>query len=355
MSVTIRDVARQAGVSVATVSKILNRKPGISEATTQRVEAVMKKLDYAPNSRAASLARRSARSVIYLTQLPEDIAYKNPHRFDILCGVQSALAEKGYSLFVMDAGAQPGETVSRIVMQKLADGVIFHGVPIDKGTAALLTRRRFPHLVIGHPGADTRLCWVEINQTVGGQIAAEHLLERGYRRIGVLCGSSSEELSYLRLRGFRIAMQDAGLPVNEDWILHTGCGLEGSFQGALDLLRRADRPSAVICSSNLHALGLYQAARSLGMRVPGDVAVITFDKYPYSALLDPPPSYVHLDVNDLGRTAGKMLLRELKDPELLVQSYTTLPQLAVGATTPFARSRAGHPEQKPPQGGQEDE
>lgn len=209
MSVTIRDVAREAGVSVATVSKILNGKPGISEATTRRVEAVMKALDYAPDSRAASLARKSARNIVCLTQLPADIAYKNPHRFDILCGILSELNEKGYTLTLMNAAAEisPGAAVERIVRRKLADGIIFHGVPIDKATAALLNRNQFPHIVIGRPGADSRLCWVEIDQTLGGQIAAEHLLERGYRRIGFLTGPADEEIAYLRLRGFRIAMQ----------------------------------------------------------------------------------------------------------------------------------------------------
>lgn len=339
MAVTIRDVASAAGVSVATVSKILNGKPGISEATTRRVEEVMKQLDFAPNSRAASLARRSARSVIYLTQLPADIAYKNPHRFDILCGVQSALDEKGYTLTVMNAGGEPGVVLERIVLRQLADGVIVHGVPLDKGAAALLIRRKFPHIVIGHPGADTRLCWVEINQTLGGQIAAEHLLERGYRRIAFLAGRSGEEISYLRLRGFRIAMHEAGLRVNEDWILHTAPGLAGCYEGALDLLRRENRPRAVICASNLHAFSLYQVAHALGLSIPEDVAVITFDKYPYSAVLDPLPTLVHIDVNDLGRTAGKMMLRELKNPELLVQSYTTLPQLICNATTPAVSER----------------
>lgn len=102
MAITIKDVAARAGVSVTTVSKILNRRPGISEETTQRVEQVMRELEYAPNSRAASLARRATRNIIYLTSLPADIAYTNPHMFDILCGVQGALSEKGYTLTIMD-------------------------------------------------------------------------------------------------------------------------------------------------------------------------------------------------------------------------------------------------------------
>lgn len=218
MPITIKDVAARAGVSVATVSKILNHHPGISEETTRRVEQVMRELEYAPNSRAASLARRATRNIIYLTSLPADIAYTNPHMFDILCGVQSALSEKGYTLTIMDTCREeaPGSTAEQIILQKLADGMIVHGAAIDKNISALLVRRKFPHILIGHPGDGSRLCWVDTNQILGGQIAAEHLLERGYRNIGFLAEGTTDEIAYLRLRGFRIAMQEAGVPVRED-------------------------------------------------------------------------------------------------------------------------------------------
>ena len=98
MPVTIKDVAREAGVSISTVSKVINDMPGISEATTLRVKEVMRRLDYAPNSRAAGLARKSARCIAFLAKLEEFEPYTNPHLFDIMCGVQEALSKKGYSL-----------------------------------------------------------------------------------------------------------------------------------------------------------------------------------------------------------------------------------------------------------------
>ena len=336
MAVTIKDVAREAGVSVATVSKVLNQRPGISEATARRVEAVMRALDFAPNSRAASLARRSTRNVIFLTCLPPDIAYTNPHRFDILCGAESVLAEKGYTLTVVDASRDPapGATAERIIRQKLADGMIVHGAPVGRELAALLIHRQFPHILIGHPGSEARVCWVDVDQTLGGQIATEHLLARGYRRIGFLT-EGEEEIAYLRLRGFRISMGEAGVPVREDWLVHASAGLAGSYEGAFRLLQMEDRPDAVVCGSNLLAFGLYQVAQRLGVAIPEQMALITFDRFPLSGVIDPLPSLVQIDVHDLGRTAGAMLLKKLHDPDLLVQSYTTLPRLICNATTPF--------------------
>ena len=230
---------------------------------------------------------------------------------------------------------RPGSTAEQIILQKLADGMIVHGAAIDKNISALLVRRKFPHILIGHPGDNSRLCWVDTNQTLGGQIAAEHLLERGYRNIGFLTEGATDEIAYLRLRGFRIAMQEAGVPVREDWILHTTADLEGSYHAAFGLLSMQQRPDAVICGSNLLAFGLYQVAAKQGLNIPEEMALITFDRYPYSTVLDPLPTFVQIDVHDLGRTAGAMMLRVLKRPELLVQTYATLPQLVCNATTPY--------------------
>jgi LacI family transcriptional regulator len=337
MSVTIKDVAREAGVSISTVSKVLNHWPTISQQTVQRVEAVMKQLDYAPNNRAASLARRTTRNIVYLTSLAPDAAYNNPHMFDIMCGVQSALDKHGYSLTLVNTAAeeQPGVTAERIIMQKLADGMVIHGTAINKYISSLLIRRDFPHIIIGHPHYDNRLCWVDTNNVLGGQLAAEHLFERGYQRIGFLGGRENDEISNLRLQGFRMAMQEQGYAVNEDWIMHSADDLEGSYTGAFSLLQRQDTPDAVICSSNLMAFGFQRVAETLHVRVPEQIAMITFDKYPYSAVIDPSPTLVHINVYDMGCEAGKMLLRELKNPGLQVQSYTTLPQVLCRATTPY--------------------
>ena len=116
----------------------------------------------------------------------------------------------------------------------------------------------------------------------------------------------------------------------------SGCAdLEGSYHAAFGLLSMQQRPDAVICGSNLLAFGLYQVAAKQGLNIPEEMALITFDRYPYSTVLDPLPTFVQIDVHDLGRTAGAMMLRVLKRPELLVQTYATLPQLVCNATTPY--------------------
>ena len=182
MPVTIKDVAREAGVSISTVSKVINDMPCISEATTLRVKEVMRRLDYAPNSRAAGLARKSARCIAFLAKLDEFEPYTNPHLFDIMCGIQEALCAKGYSLMLLDATLTD---VEQIMLSRAADGIIVHGGALTRPIHQLLVTRKFTHIVIGHP-SDTRINWVDTDNALGGRIAFEHLLECGCRDIAFL-------------------------------------------------------------------------------------------------------------------------------------------------------------------------
>ena len=141
MSATIKDVAREAGVSISTVSKVLNDVPGISEATTLRVREIMRRLDYAPNSRAAGLARKSARCIAFLAKLDEFEPYTNPHLFDILCGIQEALCAKGYSLMLLDATLTD---VEQVMLSRAIDGIIVHGGALTRPVHQLLVTRKFP-------------------------------------------------------------------------------------------------------------------------------------------------------------------------------------------------------------------
>ena len=300
MAVTIKDVAREAGVSIATVSKIINGAPGISEATTRRVEEVMRALDYAPNSRAASLARKSARCVAFLAELDEAAPYTNPHLFDIMCGVQTALFSKGYALTLLDSLSAD---VEKMILSRAFDGIIVHGGALTRPIASLLIARRFPHIVIGHP-SDVRLNWVDTDHTLGGRIACEHLIDCGCERLAFMGEGETAGISNQRLTGFRTA-----------------------------LLGRGELPQGIVCGSNLLAYAFTLAAAERGVAIPGDMLLITFDRYPYSGLISPEPTLVQIDVRDMGRAAAKQLLQGLKKPELRVQSYTTLPSLIEGQST----------------------
>ncbi len=338
MAVTISDVAKEAGVSISTVSKVLNNWTTISPATTERVRTVMARLNYTPNARAVSFARQNTRNIVYLTALSKNEAYRNPHMFDIMCGVYSQLAKWGYTLSLVDTSEDtyPCESVSRVISQKCADALIVHGSAITKQeTADLILSSGFPHIIIGHPGFDSALCWIDTNHGLAGQYAAMHLINCDYTKAAFIGGRKTDVISNQRLKGFIGKMRDYGIRIAPECIGYTDSGTLESYQAAEKMLQLppSKRPLAIVCENSCIAVGVSRAIHDCGLKVPDEIAFLTFDSFPYSGIIDPPPTIVDIDVYDMGAQAGDIILRKLKNPSLLVQSYTTLPMILQGKTT----------------------
>ena len=151
MSVTINDVANEAGVSKSTVSKVLNHWTTISPATVEKVHAAIEKLHYTPNSRAVSFAKGATSNIVYLTNLEKDTAYRNPHMFDIMCGVHHTLSENNYSLTLVNTSEEhyPGEKVSEVITSGSSDGLIIHALPLIKKLQILFWMQAFHTLSLG--------------------------------------------------------------------------------------------------------------------------------------------------------------------------------------------------------------
>lgn len=335
MAVTIRDVAREAGVSTSTVSKVLNRCSTISEETAARVQAAAKKLHYTPNARAVSFARGAAKNILFMSRLQKEEAYRNPHMFDILCGVQKELYAQGYTLMLTDIpdNASSLSCLSGLISSRIADGILIHGSSAIPGMAKLLQETHFPHIYIGHPGSGSRLCWIDTNNGLAGQFAAQHMLECGYEKVAFIAESPADHISMQRLNGFLGGMYDYGYRLPDHFIRHTDSTREDAYRQTKELLSLPEAPRAFICENNTLAMGAVKALKESGLRIPDQVALLTFDSYPYSAIIEPTPTVIDIDVYDLGQQAAVMLLRKLKNPSLLVQSYTTLPVLRQGLTT----------------------
>lgn len=335
MPVTIRDVAREAGVSTSTVSKVLNHWSTISPATINRVNEVIQRLNYTPNARAVSFARQSTQNIVFLTSLGKDEAYHNPHMFDIMCGVHSELVKANYSMTLVNTSAEAytGESVAHVMAMKSADGMIIHGSAINKETADLIVKQQFPHIVIGHPGFESQLCWIDTNHALAGQSAAEHLISRGYTDFAFIGGRKTDYISIQRLKGFLGAMHNYGCYLPAERIYYTNSGLRESFDAAMNLLKSNKPPRAIICENNTIAVGTMKAIEKLHLNVPKDVAFLTFDVYPYSEIIEPKPTVIDINVYDMGVQAGIMMIRKLENPSLQIQTYTTLPVVNLGETT----------------------
>lgn len=335
MPTTISDVAREAGVSTSTVSKVLNNWTTISPATAARVHSAIKKLDYTPNSRAVSFARQATKNIVFLTSLGKDEAYNNPHMFDIMCGANQKLSEEGFNMTLVNTSkeAYAGETVAKVIAKKEADGMIIHGSAINREIADQIVKEQYPHIMIGHPAFESPLCWVDTNQALAGQTAAEHMLSCGYTDVAFIGGHKTDDISMQRQKGFINSMNWSGHRVVPERVFYTDSSVKDSMKATLELLSSPNRPQAIVCENNQIAVGTMRSIERLKLSVPEDIAFLTFDLYPYSNIITPTPTVVHIDVYDMGYQAGAMMLRKLENPALQIQSYTTLPVIHFGQTT----------------------
>ena len=335
MPVTINDVAKEAGVSTSTVSKVLNHWTTISPATAARVHQAIERLHYIPNARAVSFARKSTKNIVFLTYLEKDSAYINPHMFDIMCGVYSELSKHGYTMTLQDVSKDNmnGETVSLLLSARSCDGIIIHGSAVNSAIAEEIANQGFPHIIIGHPGFESRLCWVDTNHALAGHLAARHMIEHGYTSLAFIGGKKTDELSFQRQKGFLGTMYQYGYQVPDERIFYTNSTAEEGCLTAKNILSLKNRPQGIVSENNTLAVGIMKAIEQAGLSLPNDIAFLTFDTYPYSHIIDPKPTVVDINVYDMGVQAGSMMIRKLENPSLLVQSFTTIPVIHRGSTT----------------------
>ena len=334
MPVTIKDVAAAAATSVSTVSKVLNGHYSISDETRERVLRVIEELDYHPSLNAQNFARGSNRTVVFLTNLERNVAFDNPHMFEIMAGLEGSLRRRGYSLVVRGTdNTAVCEAAADIIAAKRADGLVIHASVLSRPLAALLTRSRFPHIVLGLPNFDSQVCWIDINNVFSGVTAAQHLVEQGYQRIAFIGGLEYDMISTHRLEGVKQGLKDAGRIMDEQFIWLGESTSQEGYRMTRQLMAMRPRPDAVICANNHIALGCVTALNELGLHIPREVGVMTFDERPFSRMTAPPLTVVDIDVRDMGEQAGRLLADSMKKPNLQVQTYTTRPELIVREST----------------------
>jgi len=326
MSATIYDLAEAAGVSISTVSKALNDSYSISEKTKKRIREIADSMGYKPNARARSFARRKNGIILFAADLSRGVGFENPHMFEIVTGVDRYLDEKGYSLILkhVTKDAAP-ESVKELMLSEEADGIIIHAGILSKQLAFVLGKEQYPHLIIGKPDFANTLSWIDVSHESAGQIAANYLLDKGYRRIVFLMGDAKkDQISLRRLDGINMVFEE------EELSIETISGItnyEESRVIAEEILRRDQIPEVILCTNNYLAMGCMQSIRTEKLSIPKDIAIMTFDNYPFSMLTVPTLTAIEVDMYDMGNQAARFMLQKIKKPNLQTQSFCTTPIL----------------------------
>jgi LacI family transcriptional regulator len=304
--VTIRDVAAQAGVSVATVSKVLNGRYGVAADTTARVNAVINDLGYQASLVAQSL-RNHRTNVIGIL-----VADLEPFSAELLKGAADAIRGSGFEMVVYSAGGLADDHVGweRRYLSRLS-GTLIDGAVLVTPTVVDVNYGA-PIVAIDPHTGQSELPTIDSDNLRGGQLATAHLLGLGHRRIAMLSGRPDLESSRLREQGYRQAMAAAGVPVSEDLVLVGGYDAQASAECTRTLLTSAQPPTAIFAANDVSAIAAIQAAVGLGLRVPADLSVVGFDNIPESALCAPPLTTVNQPIRQMGERSIQLLLRLMR-------------------------------------------
>jgi LacI family transcriptional regulator len=300
--VTIGDVAAEAGVSVATVSKVINGRWGVAEQTSARVQAVIEELGYQSSLVAQSLRRRKTN---VLGVLVVDI---EPFSAELLKGAARAVHGSGYELVVFSGCGRADDQVGweRRYLSRVS-GTLCDGAILVTPSSVDATYGA-PVVAVDHNAGSSSLPTVDSDNLAGAVAATEYLLGLGHRRIGLLAGRPDLESARLRERGYRTALGAAGIEVDPKLVRVGGYQPDSAEEAARLMLQGDDRPSAIFGANDVSALAAIGTARALGLDVPRDLSVIGFDNVPESALSEPPLTTIEQPIQQMGFEAVELLI-----------------------------------------------
>ena len=325
VKVTIRDVAREAGVSVATVSRVLNDSGPVSDSARARILEIAGKLRYAPNEAARTLitSRTSALGVI----LPD---LHGEFFSEVIRGLDQAAKASGYHLLVSGSHNDGAETEAALrAMRGRVDGLVV--MAPNENTAGVVggTPQGVPIVLLNCPTTDGHVDSIEIDNYGGAYAMVRHLSGPARRRVAVIVGTANNRDAAERLRGYRDALRDLDLERSAKWELAGSFTEASGYEAARRFVALRPRPEALFASNDSMAIGALSALREAGVRVPEEVAVGGFDDIPMARYTSPPLTSVRVPMGELGAQAVRRLVRTLEKGVRQVARRETLPTTLV--------------------------
>ncbi|CAL8972565.1 Ribose operon repressor [Cellulomonas sp. T2.31MG-18] len=307
---TLKDVALASGLSQSTTSRALSGEGYVAEAARQRVLAAAEQLGYVPHAMARSLRKQVSRSVGVLVS---DL--RNPFYADLAAGIGAQARARGYTMMlVADQGLEEEQlSAAQAFVGTRAAGVIV--TPLSAAVPQYLLSQQIPVVEVDRHFLPQACDSVTIdNETVARRIT-EHLLSLGHRSIGLLIDETAWTTGEARMAGYTHALEDAGLEVDRGLIIAAGSDVTAARAAVVDMLARRVRPTAMFAANNLLAEGLWRAAHALGLRIPEDLSIVSFDDAEWMSMVEPGITAIAQDAVALGEAAMDQLLDRIADPD----------------------------------------
>lgn len=301
--VKLHELADRAGVSLSTVSKVLNGRSDVAAATRAKVEALLEQEGY---SRRSGLPNRGTLIELVFPELETAWA------MEIIRGVENVASANGLSVVLTESGDRHAPAPAWIegVLRRRPVGVVLVFSDLAEESKAKLRSRAIPFVIVdpaGDPAPDVPS--VGSANWSGGLMATRHLIELGHERIAAITGRADMMCSFARVDGYRSAMSSAGLEVDERFVRFGNFEVDGGREIALELLALDDRPTAIFAGSDLQALGVIDAARTLGLRVPRDLSIVGYDDLPLAEWSSPALTTIHQPLTEMAKEAARLVVR----------------------------------------------
>ncbi len=327
---TIKDVARLAGVSTTTVSHVINKTRFVAEATQEKVMNAVDELNYAPSAVARSLKCNTTRTIGMLVTQSTNLFFS-----EVISGVESYCYRQGYTLILCNTGGiyEKQRDYIRMLAEKRVDGILVMCSDLTEELSEMLDRHsNIPKVVMDWGPESSQADKIMDNSEEGGYIATKYLIDNGHKDIACLSGHFDKLACKERIVGFRRAMAEANLPVNEDWIIEGNFECDTAVLVADKITEMEKRPTAVFCFNDTMALGLMSRLQQNGIKIPDDVSVIGYDNIELAEYFSPPLTTIHQPKRRVGKNAFEILLERIKDKEHEKRIFEMQPELVVRNT-----------------------
>jgi DNA-binding LacI/PurR family transcriptional regulator len=317
MGVTIKDIARMAGVDPSTVSRVIADSPRISLKTKQKVTKVMEEMDFYPNAIARSLANRSTKTIGVIMPLSSEQVFVNPFFTEVMKGIAASSIKRGYDILFSTGGNSEEEynATKRIVNEKRIDGLILLTSRRQDKTINDLIKKKLPFVVVGKPSKLENINWVDNDNQEACYNATEHLVNQGHTDIGFIGGEFSYVFMCERFKGYKQALDVHGIKFNKDNLSIGEFLEEGGYKAMKKLLGHRKVPTAVVAADDVMAFGAIRAIKESGLAIPEDIAIVGFNDTPLANFMDPTLTSVEIFVHDLGYNASEILINHLEHPD----------------------------------------
>ena len=303
----IVDIAREAGVSTATVSRVLNNPELVSEERRKQVEAAVEKLNYSPNSLARELVTKNTNVIgMFIPEITNTFAPS------VIESFEKELNRYHYNIFLCITNANPEteRNYIKVMTKKRVDGLAFLGyraLNSENNDLLIKTAKKTPVVMMDYPPSDEMYC-VQTDEEQGAFLATEYLIKLGHQKIAFLNGNPQHTSYYYKMQGYERALHAYGIEMTTKYCLTIEPNMVGGDNRAREVLQMNDRPTAIFASGDQIAIGVYKAAYTLGLSIPKDLSVIGFSGSPISNSLYPPLTTVAQYAQEMGSGAAKMMM-----------------------------------------------